>query len=162
VTILEDDPNGPGTDEGRAMLEIVHRIAPGATLGFHTGDNSIIDMANGISLLKTEFGANVITDDIGYFDEPMFSVCRLGIAVDNAVAQGVVYTTAAGNVGNHGFRAPWSSVQGTVGNVTGTFMNFGLGQPLQPFTLQPGFNMDITFCWDAAYLEGGSAAPNFQ
>jgi hypothetical protein len=163
VTILEDDPNGPATDEGRAMLEIVHRVAPGAVLGFHTGDNSIIDMATGISQLQSEFGANVITDDIGYFDEPMFSVGRLGQAVDYVVSQkGVVYTTAAGNAGNMGFRAPWDGVAATVGNVTGTFMNFGLGQPLQPFTLAPGDQIDVTFCWDAAYLEGGSALPQFQ
>jgi hypothetical protein len=162
VTLLEDMPNGPGTDEGRAMLEIVHKVAPGATLGFHTGANGVLDMATGITELQTEFHANVIADDIRFPDSPMFSDGRLGIAVDQVVANGAVYATAAGNYGSTGFRAPWSGAAGTVGNVTGVFQNFGGGQPLQPFTLAPGDSISMSFFWDAAYLEAGSVRANFQ
>ncbi len=37
VQVLSDRA-AQGTDEGRAMLEIVHDIAPGAELAFHTAD----------------------------------------------------------------------------------------------------------------------------
>ena len=41
----------PFGDEGRAMLQIVHDVAPGASLAFYTGDNSEADFANGIGAL---------------------------------------------------------------------------------------------------------------
>ena len=61
----------PFTDEGRAMLQIVHDVAPGASLAFYTGDNSEADFANGILALAAA-GAKVEADDIGYFDEPFY------------------------------------------------------------------------------------------
>jgi hypothetical protein len=162
VTVLEDMPNGPGTDEGRAMAEIVHKVALGAGLGFHTGGNGILDMVNGIYALQHEFGANVIVDDITFPDSPLFSVGRIGQAADAVYSQGLVYVTSAGNNGNSGWRAPWNGESATVGTVTGEFMNFGMGTPLQTFTLQPGDTLSVDFFWDAAYQEGGSAAPLFQ
>jgi hypothetical protein len=35
IQILNDLPSG-GTDEGRAMMQIIHDIAPGASLAFYT------------------------------------------------------------------------------------------------------------------------------
>ena len=61
----------PFTDEGRAMLQIVHDVAPGASLAFYTAENSEADFASGIGALAAA-GAKVIADDIGYFDEPFF------------------------------------------------------------------------------------------
>jgi biotin operon repressor len=47
------------------MLEIVHDMAPGATLGFATALNSRFAMAQNIQSLRNA-GCNVIVDDIGY------------------------------------------------------------------------------------------------
>ncbi|MBV8973975.1 MAG: hypothetical protein JOY74_02550, partial [Sinobacteraceae bacterium] len=78
----------PFADEGRAMMQIVHVVAPGAALAFHTGSNSEADFAAGISALAAA-GATVIADDIGYFDEPFFQDGIVAQAIDAANAQGV-------------------------------------------------------------------------
>ncbi len=41
----------PFSDEGRAMLQVVHDIAPNAALAFRTADNSEADFATGIGAL---------------------------------------------------------------------------------------------------------------
>src|SRR5207248_3669647 len=51
VQVLQDDPGGSGTDEGRAMLEIIHDIAPGAGLAFHTASPDPTNFASGIGAL---------------------------------------------------------------------------------------------------------------
>ena len=61
----------PYGDEGRAMMQIVHDVAPDAKLAFHTAVESEADFANGIQALVNA-GAQVIADDVTYFDEPFF------------------------------------------------------------------------------------------
>ena len=63
VTVLPGQA-GRG-DEGTALLEIVHDLAPGAELYFATGSGGQARMAANIEAL-CEAGANVIVDDIGY------------------------------------------------------------------------------------------------
>src|SRR5271170_6623662 len=86
----------PLGDEGRAMLQIVHDVAPGASLAFYTAENSEADFAAGIGRLASA-GAKVIADDVGYFDEPFFQDGLVAQAVDAVQAQGVAYFSAAGN-----------------------------------------------------------------
>ena len=80
----------PYSDEGRAMTQIVHDVAPGASLAFYTADNSEADFANGIGTLAAA-GATVIADDVGYFDEPFFQDGLVAQAVNAAEAKGVAY-----------------------------------------------------------------------
>src|SRR5208337_4265332 len=90
-------PTGlPFSDEGRAMLQIVHAVAPGASLAFHTGDNSEADFANGIQALANA-GAKVIADDLGYYDEPFFQDGLIAQAIDTVESHGAAYFSAAGN-----------------------------------------------------------------
>ena len=42
----------PFGDEGRAMLQIVHDVAPGASLAFYTAENGEADFATGIGALR--------------------------------------------------------------------------------------------------------------
>lgn len=86
-----------GIDEGRAMLQIVHDVAPGAELAFATADFGQLAMADRIIELG-EAGADVVTDDIIYFDEPMFQDGPVGAAIiENRVERDVVHVTSGGN-----------------------------------------------------------------
>jgi hypothetical protein len=88
---------GPsGNDEGRAMAQIVHDLAPKAELRHATAFNGEADFANQIRTLAAN-GADVITDDITYFAEPMYQDGLIGAAVEDVVAAGVPYFSSARN-----------------------------------------------------------------
>ena len=98
VTVIEDSPDG--FDEGRAMLQIVHDVAPKADLCFATANTGEVGFADNIRRLADKKGpcrADVVVDDVTYFSEPMFSDGIVGDAVDDVTAKGVHYFTSAGN-----------------------------------------------------------------
>ena len=97
VTVLPGQA-GRG-DEGTALLEIVHDLAPGAELYFATGSGGQAQMAANIEAL-CEAGANVIVDDIGYTNEAAFQDDIVAQGVNAAVAGGCVFFSAGGNDGN--------------------------------------------------------------
>ena len=97
VTVLPGQA-GRG-DEGTALLEIVHDLAPGAELYFATGSGGQAQMAANIESL-CEAGANVIVDDIGYTNEAAFQDDIVAQGVNAAVAGGCDFFTAGGNDGN--------------------------------------------------------------
>ena len=70
------------------MAQIVHDLAPGASLAFRTAFNGEQDFANGIRDLRNA-GATVIVDDVSYDDEPMFQDGVVAAAIDDVEATGV-------------------------------------------------------------------------
>ena len=95
VTVLVDGTD-TGTDEGRAMLQLVHGIAPGADLLFTADAGDQFVMAQRIVDLAAA-GADIIVDDIGFTEEPTYQVGPLELAIQDVREQGVVYLSAAGN-----------------------------------------------------------------
>lgn len=91
-----DDSEGEGIDEGRAMAQIVHDLAPGAAIDFASAFPSEVAFAAKIRALAAA-GAKVIADDVVYFEEPFFQDGPVAVAVNEVTAAGVSYFSAAGN-----------------------------------------------------------------
>ncbi len=109
VVVLEDTGPDGGADEGRAMLQIAHDVAPAAKLCFATAFTGEIGFADNIRKLADKKGpckADVIVDDVSYFSEPMFSDGPIAQAVDDVAAAGVHYFSSSGNSGQ---RQGWES-----------------------------------------------------
>lgn len=85
-----------GDDEGRGMLQIVHDLAPGAELAFATAYLSETSFADNIRALRSA-GADILVDDVSYFDEPYFQQGLIDVAINDVTADGARYFTAAGN-----------------------------------------------------------------
>jgi Subtilase family/FG-GAP-like repeat len=117
VTIINNDLASGGTDEGRAMLQIVHDLAPGAQLYFATAFNSAASFATNIQALRTA-GCDIIIDDVGYFDESPFQDAIIAKAVNTVTAAGALFFSSAGNSGNLN--------DGTAGVWEGDFIDSGL------------------------------------
>jgi hypothetical protein len=109
VQLVGSGDSRTGADEGRAMLQIVHDLAPGAQLFFATAFNSITDFANNIRALRNA-GCDIIIDDVGYFVEsglhdgqPRPTNQNMAVviqAVNDVTASGALYFSSAGNEGN--------------------------------------------------------------
>ena len=139
VQVLDNGPC-PGTDEGRAMVQLVHDVAPGASQKFHTTNNSLEDFADGILELQ-KAGANVIVDDVIYFRENMFSDGIVAQSADKAVQLGAAYFSSAGNDARHSYE---SSYRETLVPVPGSANLNGNGQPfvLRAHNFQEGTGTD--------------------
>ncbi len=117
VTVVQDFSGG--SDEGRAMLQVIHDLAPAATLYFATADVSEAGFASNITTLRNTYGCNIICDDVAYFDEPAFQDGITAQAVNTVTAAGALYFSSAGNSG--------SLAKGTSGVFEGDFNDAGSG-----------------------------------
>lgn len=92
-----DDSESEGADEGRGMAQIVHDLAPRASLSFATAFTGEFAFAENIKELA-EHGAKAIVDDVGYLEEPFFQEGPIGVAIGEVTAgEDVSYFSAAGN-----------------------------------------------------------------
>lgn len=115
VTVVQDYSGGE--DEGRAMLQVIHDLAPAAQLYFATADISEASFATNIQKLRNTYGCNIIIDDVAYFDEPAFQDGITAQAVNAVTAAGALYFSSAGNSG--------SLAKGTSGVFEGDFNDAG-------------------------------------
>jgi hypothetical protein len=84
------------TDEGRAMAQLVHGIAPGARILFAAAGQDDLTFATAISKLAAA-GADVIVDDITMFSDPFYQDGPIGVTISDVARDGVSYLSAAGN-----------------------------------------------------------------
>ncbi|MGB8167488.1 MAG: S8 family serine peptidase, partial [Chthoniobacteraceae bacterium] len=103
-------------DEGRAMLQIIHDVAPDSALVFCGVGATQATFAESIRRLRTEGNCDVLVDDIGFPDEPFFSDGIVAQAVEDVVnsdtlgGKKVLFYSAAGNNGAFGYEADFAAV----------------------------------------------------
>ncbi|MGZ5552041.1 MAG: hypothetical protein ACXWHF_00225, partial [Chthoniobacterales bacterium] len=116
VVVLQDVAGA--TDEGRAMGQIIYKMAPKARIAFATADLGEVSFANNIRALgglagftfppavQQGFKADTICDDVGYFDEPFYQDGIIGGGIDDVAAAGVSYfSSAANDIGINGYES---------------------------------------------------------
>jgi len=149
VDIILEYPFGEASDEGRAMLQIIHDIAPGSELAFRTAFNGATDFAQGVIELK-DAGCDVIVDDVTYISEPFFRDGAIAQSVDQVTAEGVSYFSAAGNFGSRSWEGTFNGVTAPEG-IDGEAHNFAPdGSPedvSQNITLAAG-QYTVVLQWD--------------
>jgi subtilisin family serine protease len=163
--ILSEGPC-PGSDEGRAMGQIVYDVAPGASQLYWSAFNGQLDFAEGIQALANA-GAKVIVDDVIYFAEAMFSDGLVGQAVDIVTEKGVAYFSSAGNQARQSYEDEFRGVNVLTNagkNLNGgkstirRFHDFDPGPGisiLQPVFLESDGEAGLTivaFQWDQPHL----------
>jgi hypothetical protein len=157
----------PFSDEGRALLQIVHAVAPGAKLAFYTADSSEADFANGIVKLA-QAGAKVIDDDVGYPDEPFFQDGLVAQAIDQVSTAGIAYFSSAGNDARTSYEnlAPTFPItSGTAPTAGEQLLNFDTSGasiattlPITIPSLFPGEFVVLGLQWDQPYVTGAATS----
>ena len=150
-------------------MQVIHDVAPGASLAFYTAENGESGFANGIAALAANANAKVIVNDVGYFDEPFFQDGVMAQAIDKVVAQGVAYFSAAGNDGSNAYEntAPSFSTLSTTAPTSGEYLlNFDNSGATKVTTLsigipalQQGELVALVLQWDQPYVTGASGSP---
>lgn len=157
VTVLSEIVNtGIGSDEGRAMAELIHDVAPGAELFFYSAFNGFFDYADGIRALNAA-GCDIIVDDILYFTSPYFQEGAIAQAVNDVNDQGTSYFSAAFNLNFASFENKYESITVDTEDGPVDFVDFGDGDTTQTVFLNQGDTFRIFFQWDDPSLLANSA-----
>ena len=149
----------PGTGaEGTAMLEIVHDLAPGGELGF-CGPATSLEMVRCVQDLATGFKADIIVDDLGFFAEPFFEDGPVAKAVAGVVANGVFYTSSAGNEAQEHYEANFIASPNP--DPTLHLHNFGAAaggatDDTMGYILPPGAGVVIFLQWNDPFGQSGN------
>lgn len=131
VTVLR---NNVGGDEGIAMMEIIHDMAPGAKLYFHDHGNSVYEFNDAIDSLVGA-GCTIIVDDITWPDQPFFEDGVVATHVAEVIANNnIVYISSAGNSAMRHYQ--------------GMFVDDGTGYHDKVFPLPAGASFQLFLQWD--------------
>jgi Subtilase family len=143
VQILKDlEPGSNGADdEGRALAQVVHDIAPGAKILFHTaagtaaGKFNLVDEKSYSEAVNSlvNAGANIIVDDAILLTS-IFQDGGAAQAAKSAVDKGVVFISAAGNNGKISYQSKYQS--------DGTTFDFG-GKTFEALDFDASKNVDV-------------------
>jgi subtilisin family serine protease len=164
------------TDEGAAMLEIVHDIAPGSPLSFADVD-TYSQFANNITALRNDpgFQCKIIVDDIGYLAEPTYQAGHIEVAANLCLPNNVLYFSAFGNDGEDAHEAPFTDPDPATDLAdppSGVNLHdFGLAMGLASdkfITLQVpnGARIDVVLRWDepgnGTFAQGSGATSDLD
>jgi len=172
VTVL-DELNQGGSDEGRAMIELMRDIAPKAEFIYHTAFEGPADFALGIQELINA-GADIVVDDITYFTEPFHQDGIIAQSANAAAEAGVPYFSSAGNANRQSYESNFRA-----STKLDLFSNIDFnGAPeeslahdfdpdpnnvdiFQGFSLNDGEDITLSLQWDQPHAQaGGTGSAN--
>ncbi|WP_431067241.1 S8 family serine peptidase [Methylotuvimicrobium sp.] len=163
VVVLQDYPfcEEGLSDEGRAMMQLVYDIAPGAKQMFYTAWMGAAGFAQGIQRLA-DAGADIIVDDIAYLTMPMFQDGPIAQSVDEVKARGVAYFSSAGNMARLSYENDFVSGREPLSSDTAHDFGKAAGQAsdfYQKITIPQNTGVRIVLQWDdPAEIAGGAGA----
>jgi Ca2+-binding RTX toxin-like protein len=142
------------------MAQIVHDVAPGASIMFETAFNGMASFASNIVALANA-GAKVIVDDVTYFYETAYQDGIIAQAVDQVIAIGSIYFSSAANNGHNGFEAAF--VDSGTTNIYGEHLaalTTGASSYMLPLTVARGATVYLSLQWSqpAASVSGGNGS----
>ena len=160
VQVLKDF-SGTGIDEGRAMIELIHDVAPGASLAFRTAFEGPVDFAAGILELANA-GSDIIVDDVTFFAQPFFQDGVIAQAANQVVSQGIPFFSSAGNQGRESYESVYRTNGATaqIGQNTYTAHDFDPGPGVDNFqhvAVAAGQEALLSFQWDQPFASSGGA-----
>lgn len=143
VTIFE---RGTG-DEGTAMLEIIHDIAPDAELYFHAYGGNSDEFKRAVSTLA-DAGCRIICDDLYFFRQPFLEDGDVADHIREVLKShpDCIYVTVSGNFASLHYQKPWKP--GLSIGPDQTVHDFGDGNSAVPMVLKPDDEVIITLQWD--------------
>ncbi|HTB47739.1 MAG TPA: Hint domain-containing protein [Acetobacteraceae bacterium] len=171
VDVLQDSTIAGVENEGLAMAELIHAIAPGAAIDFYTAEGGQASFAQGVTAL-VQAGANIIVDDWSFSGTSFFQVAGpVDAAVENAISAGVDYFTAASNFGDAYYDSTWHAAKtqlllqsnqiGPGGLIdteqTVTAQQFSNGTELQTITIPAATATTIELQWDVPWPSPGTS-----
>ncbi len=140
-------------DEGRAIMEIIHDVAPGAALAFHTFRGGQVAFAAAVRTLAAA-GADVIVDDTTNLAEPMFQDGVVAQAVDEVTRNGVAYFSSAGNDARSSYESGFvpSATSFSYGKGACAAHDFGSGDVRQTIKVPLDRDVRLVLQWDEPFL----------
>jgi subtilisin family serine protease len=148
---------GSTCNEGTAMLEIIHDIAPGAKLAVGAVGTSL-EFITRVSDLVNDFRADIIVDDLGFLTEPMFADGEVAQAVA-AVVDDVVFISAAGNDAEGHYEADYHLKSVDIVGLPFNAHNFGASDHSMNVTVEPDDYLLVFMQWNDPF---GSSANDYD
>lgn len=138
-------------NEGTAMAEIIHDIAPDAEIAVAAVSTSL-EFIQQLNRLANTFEADIIVDDLGFFGEPYFEDGDLARAV-SALPSDILYFSSAGNSANTHYEREYSAL-------TSSFHNFGVQNGTDDesigFSIRPNRGAFVLLQWNDRYENANS------
>ncbi|MDD1730270.1 MAG: right-handed parallel beta-helix repeat-containing protein, partial [Methanospirillum sp.] len=137
ITILKKGK----ADEGTAMLEIIHDIAPNASLYYADAGENDLSFSNAIDSLVSA-GCTIIVEDVGLLDIPYFEDGRTAAHISEILKQNpdILYISSAGNNAELHY-------QGMFTDGGGNFHSFN-GSTGIPVDIKSGGEIGAVLQWD--------------
>ncbi|HOL18277.1 MAG TPA: hypothetical protein PLY40_08345, partial [Bacillota bacterium] len=146
--------NNIGGDEGTAMLEIIHDLAPAADLYFHDHGGNILAFNDAVDALVAA-GCRIIVDDVCWVEEPFFEDGIVAQHIASVIEQqDILYLSAAGNAAQSHYQGMFYRDSGEEDD----WHDFSRGATSFKdlyVRLEPGQQLTAVLQWDDPW--GGSA-----